>query len=264
MELKISLKKAFSFLATIVPGSVLFYLFEIGHPGTIGWFLSISSLGYKSRIFLLLLALFLLGYSFVKFLAAVCGSFGWLLGRTIRLPIFDRHPYDYATAPWRDKRWRAAYTRRFAIDAPPDLAFTPDSLDEGKIVAISKLQPGEQTSPELSAYSWEVLQACIKGIFNDEAWRSRYLQLHVAEITKIGNDFASKIGASLDSNISISSLVIIVASWFVPQIRLWWLLLLAYLWAANSAMVFAEKIMRLFDPSSTLQAQFDVLTSAKQ
>ena len=122
MELKISLKKAFSFLATIVPGSVLFYLFEIGHPGTIGWFLSISSLGYKSRIFLLLLALFLLGYSFVKFLAAVCGSFGWLLGRTIRLPIFDRHPYDYATAPWRDKRWRAAYTRRFAIDAPPDIS----------------------------------------------------------------------------------------------------------------------------------------------
>jgi len=260
---KIPFVKSFPFLASILPGSALFYLFEIGHPGTLGWFLSISFLGYKSRLFLLSLVFFLLGYSFNKFLAAFFGSFGWVLGRTTKLPLWDRHPYDFETAPWRDQRWRTAYAKRFAIDAPLDSALTPEGLDEQMILAISRLQPGEQPSPEQQAYPMKVLLEAVNRIGNDQEWKSRYLQLHVAEITKREMGFVAEIGAGLDSNLVITSLILIVSSWFVPQVRLWWIVLPAYLWFAESLLVTAQKTIRFFDASSTLQAQYQSLVASR-
>ncbi|HEX4031666.1 MAG TPA: hypothetical protein VHX20_14955 [Terracidiphilus sp.] len=258
---KIPFVKAFPFLASIFPGGALFYLFEVAHRGTLSRFLSISIFGYKSKLLLLLLMLFLLGYSFNKFVAALSESAGWVLGRICKLPVFDRHPYDLTTAPWRDRRWRAAYARRFAIDVPRDIALTPDSLDEEMLSAISTLQPGEQPSAEQSAYAMRVLHAAIDRISNDQEWKLRYLQLHVAEITRVEMGFVGEIGAGLDSNLTIASVILVVASWFVPQIRFWWLLFPAYLWFAKSLLDVAQKTVRFINPSSTLQAQFDSLNA---
>jgi hypothetical protein len=260
---KLSLKKASPFLASILPGSSLFYLFEIRYPGTLGWYLSIGFLGYRSRLLLFLLVLFLIGYSFNRFLAAFSFPVGWVLGRVMKLPVFDRHPYNFANAPWREPRWRAAYARRFAMDAPQDLTLTPDQLDEKMILAISRLQPGQQPSPEQQAYSMEVLQQAVRRIGNDEEWKSRYLRLHVAEITRREVGFVEEIGAGLDSNLTIASLIVVVASWFVPQVRFWWLLLPTYLWFAESLLVTGQKTAKFFDPSSTLQAQYLSLNASK-
>jgi hypothetical protein len=260
---KSSFKKAFPFLASILPGAALFYLFEIGHPGTLQLLLTISFLGYGSRLSLLLLLFFLIGYSFNKFLAAFFWPAGWVLGRMIKLPLWDRHPYKSTDTPWRDQKWRAAYAKRFSINAPQDLALTPDHLDEQMIAAISKLQPGDQPSPEQQAYGMQLLQAAVERIGNDKEWRSRYLQLHVAEITKRERGFVEEIGAGLDSNLTITSLIILIASWFVPQVRSWWLLLPAYLWFAESLLVATQKTVKFFEPSSTLQAQYHSLNSSK-
>jgi len=256
VDSKVSFKKAFPFLASVLPGAALFYLFEIEHPGTLQWLLSISFLGYGSRLSLLLLLFFLIGYSFNRFLAAFLLPVGWVFGRVTRLPVWDRHPYGLANAPWRDQKWRAAYVRRFALDAPQDLALTPDGLDEEMILAISKLQPGEQPTPEQAAYPMKILLEAVNRIGNDQEWKSRYLRLHVAEITKRERGFVEEIGAGLDSNLTIASLIIVVASWFVPELRFWWLLLPAYLWFAESLVVTTQKTLRFFDPTSTLQAQY--------
>lgn len=250
---RIPFSKAFPFLASVLPGFTIIFLYESSHTGTMEQFISMSLLGYKTKLTLIVIVAFLLGYSLNKLLAAVFGAFGGVVGGS-SFSWLGKDPFNISVAPWRDKRWRAAYARRFEGDAPADLSLTPD--DAGR-----KLKYEGPDSAELERFAADAFQVVTERVLNDEEWRSRYLRLHLEALTKTGREFADEIGAGLDSNLTISALVLVISSWVMPQVRIWWLLLLAYMWFGQSLLITVYKTTRFFDPWSTFRSQMDFLNS---
>jgi len=258
---KVPFAKAFPFLASVLPGFSLLYLYEVAHTGTAAWFFSLTVLGYKSKVALFLFAAFVLGYSLNKFLAAAFGAVGGAWGATKGLPVFDKHPYELSIAPWRDKRWRSAYARRFGEELPQDLLLLPKPLTDRLLQEVSNLRNDDELSGVLRSNAQEMLNAALLAVENDKEWRSRYLALHIEEIIKRGKEFEDEVGAGLDSNLTIASLVVMVGWIAFPQSRILWLLSLASCWFVLSLLATAAKVIRLFDPWSTLKAQIDSLNS---
>jgi hypothetical protein len=158
---KVPLAKAFPFLASVLPGFSLLYLFEAANPGTIRWYFSVNFLGYRTEVSLLLFVSFLLGYSLNKFLAAFYGAIGGVWGATRGIPMFDRHPYELTVAPWRDKKWRAAYSRRFAGDLPQDLTMTLEPFWDKIAQEASSTQPDSAILAELSSQAEKALKVAL-------------------------------------------------------------------------------------------------------
>src|SRR5580698_907862 len=201
---KVPLARAFPFLASVLPGFALFYVWEAANPGTIHWFFSIGFLGYRTELSLFLFASFIVGYSLNKFLAAGFGALGGPWGAAAGF--FDKHPYEVSIAPWRDKRWRSAYARRFGEDLPQDLTLTPKPLTDQLLKELKTLKSDDALSQELRSSAQEMLRLALLAVENDRDWRSRYLTLHFQEVMKKGREFEEEIGSGLDSNLTIASL----------------------------------------------------------
>jgi hypothetical protein len=55
---KYPLEKLLYFVAGVIPGFVALLMFQVAHPGSFNWFFSLGFLGYRTKVVLAVLAMF--------------------------------------------------------------------------------------------------------------------------------------------------------------------------------------------------------------
>src|SRR5438128_12681635 len=97
---KYPLDKLASFIAAIIPGFAALLIFNLAAPGSFMWFFGLGSLGYNTKLTLILIAAFVIGISLTTLLNGLLGGAGGVLGG-----MTYKHPSQYDVAPWRDPQW---------------------------------------------------------------------------------------------------------------------------------------------------------------
>ena len=115
---KYPLEKLLYFVAGVIPGFVALLIFQLARPGSFNWFFSLGFLGYRTKVVLAVLAMFVVGNSMTRFLSGFFGAIGGAIGASGYKP-----PQSFEIAPWRDARWRTAVSRLLGPDAPRDAVF---------------------------------------------------------------------------------------------------------------------------------------------
>jgi hypothetical protein len=72
---KYPLEKLFSFVAAVIPGFVALLVF----PGSLQWLFALGFLGYRTRVTVVVLLAFVVGFTMTTILSAFLGAIGGLL-----------------------------------------------------------------------------------------------------------------------------------------------------------------------------------------
>src|SRR5579863_1795028 len=91
------LEKLFSFVAAVIPGFVALLVFS----GSMQQLFALGSLGYRTRVAVVVLVAFVVGFTMTTTLNALLGAIGGSIGSVSYKP-----PHTHPIAPWRDPRWR--------------------------------------------------------------------------------------------------------------------------------------------------------------
>jgi hypothetical protein len=264
---KIPFEKAFHFLAKMLPGFTVIWIYDNANPGTLMWFQSIQTLGYATKLALLLLSSFLIGHIIATATAALLGAVGGIVGSTNRFCFRDRHPYEDDIAPWRNSEWRAAYRTRNGSVAPEDMKLVPKHVAEslfGNLPLPANVVDNHFAAQAEETYnSFLKMTAAYESVINDREWKRIYQQLHWDSILNKRMEFIEEITVGLDSNLALSSMLILAFALFLPKLRLWWLVALSAVCVGTSLIRFASKAYPFVDLWSSLRPQIDSLNSKK-
>jgi hypothetical protein len=141
---KYPLEKLFSFVAAVIPGFVALLISD-----KVGALLLLPiSLGYRTRVSILIVVAFLAGFTMTSFLSAFLGALGGAIGGAAY-----KTPQSYEIAPWRDPRWRALIWRalikkRLGSNCPDDTRSLSTAL-LGLRTKLIKTLPGVLQADEI-------------------------------------------------------------------------------------------------------------------
>jgi hypothetical protein len=77
---KYPLERLFYFIAGVIPGFAALLIFQLAAPGSFVWFFTLSFLGYKTKLSLILIAAFVIGNCMTSFLGSLAGTVGGAIG----------------------------------------------------------------------------------------------------------------------------------------------------------------------------------------
>lgn len=251
---KFPLEKLLYFIAGIIPGFIVLLIFQRVHPSAFDWFFVSGFLGYKTKLSLILLVAFVVGYSLTtflnRFLAGIGGAVGGVIGQRPYKP-----PHTYDVAPWRDPRWRALLKKRLGAEAPKDTALLREALYKQKCELVN-LQPEHQRLSALLALNSEKFNSEM----DDAAWAQWYEQYHWTILVYPKRDFVWHVANGLNFNLEATALIVLVCCATVPDVRHWWCVLPACLWGSLLALEVYMDLKSATDKWSTLSAQIQYLS----
>jgi hypothetical protein len=249
------LERIFHFAAGVIPGCVVFLVFEAAHPGSLIWFFGLGFLGYRTKLAAILLAAFVLGNTLTAFL----NFLGRVVGMAIGYVTPSKPSDSYDVAPWRDPGWRALVREVIGPAAPDDTQLITQEL-YGLRVKQTELLPESQRPDALVA----LIQERIQSVMNDDRWRHWYDHYHQIIVLQADHSFESYVRMGLNSNLQAGALYILIAATLVPEIRRWPYILPACLWVAIFAGEFYEALTRYANRWSTLQEQLAYLSEHRR
>ena len=260
---KFPFEKAVHLLAKVLPGFALLFVYDAKNPGALASILSLPYLGYATRIWLLILVCFILGYTLSSVLRTIVGGLAGTIGALWGSLSKARHPYEFQVAPWRDPKWRAAYISRFGSDAPENLTLILPR-DSAELLRLSQHLPPnladqQELAEQLTLQVNAGLNAAIDAIQNDDHWRMRYKSLAFKVLFQQPLEPIEEVIGRLDSDFSVASAVLLVGALLSTHLRAWWLMLPAIGWLIVSVLRFCAKAYQIFAPWSTLNAQIEML-----
>jgi hypothetical protein len=250
---KFPLEKLFFFVAGILPGFVALLIFHFAVPGSFAWFFTMSGLGYKTKLSLVLLAAFVAGNTMTTFLNSLLSAVGFLVGSVMGLRPY-KPSHSYSIAPWRDERWRTLLNRQLGSQAPNDTRPMPQELFDLRRKLIEHLPEG-QRQKALADLQLERINAGI----DDSKWAQWYDHYHQIVLQPEDRDFVSHVRSGLNFNLQTASLYVLLSALVVPAVRRWWCILPACAWVL---LLIGEAfwIMKRFtDKWSTLSEQMRYL-----
>jgi hypothetical protein len=246
---KYPLEKLFHFVASILPGSVALLIYQQAVPGAFGWFFALGFLGYRTKLSLILLAAFVIGYSLIVFLSSILGAIGGAYGAIISMRPYQP-PHSYRIAPWRDPRWRLALKGRLGPRAPNDTNLMSEELLNMRRDHIAR-QPEEQRSMALADLELERTATEV----DDGNWAQWYRQYHQIVFNLARQDFYWYVKYGLEFNLETSAICILIGAIVVPNVRHWWCILPSCMWALLLVGQQHSELKQFTDPWSTLSGQ---------
>lgn len=251
---KYPLEKLLYYVAAVIPGLAALLIYELASPGSFTWFFSFEFLGYKTKLGLILVVAFLIGYSMTAFLAASLGALGGVVG-ALTASRFYKPPHSYTTAAWRDPRWRAVLREYLGAKAPNDTRL----LSDGELTlrqSLIDLRPEQERPMAYLRLNQEKLNAEIE----DGNWASWYDHFHVLVLSERNRDFHSSVWQGFASNLGATAIYVLICATFVPGVRHWWCILPACLWVFLLAAEVYGAIQRYTSKWSTLSEQIRYLS----
>lgn len=201
----VPLEKVWSFLA-VIPGAAVMLIFRFSHPEAFSWFYSsAATLGYRTRITLLLMVALIIGHTLTSAINFCAGAIGGVIGS-----LTPYKPSDfYDIAPWRDPTWRALVSRRLGPEVVPgNIPWVSNTVLEQQKSALA-FSPEADRTAALSQLMVDRMAA----ITNDTRWREWYSHYH-AKMTLtpgIENGFAWHLYTGLSANLEATALYILIA-----------------------------------------------------
>jgi hypothetical protein len=221
--LKYPIEKLFHFIASIVPGFVALLIFEFSSPGSFDWFLDNDSLGYTTKVTLILVVAFVVGYSLSTFLNGLIGAIYGAIGA--RFPAKYQAPSTIEVAPWRDRRWRTVLKKHLGSQAPNDtILMSKDSFESRRKmfeVVVEPLRSMKISELELEKLSVEI---------DDGKWAEWYDHYHQQIATEVRNDLVALMRNDLNFNLEVTGVYLLVSAAIVPGLKHWWYFAFAIGW----------------------------------
>jgi hypothetical protein len=140
---KYPLERLVYYVAGIIPGFIAILIYRLAVHASFGWFLSISFLGYRTKLSLFLVTSFVVGRTITSFIRGLLGAAGGVIGATRAMRPYNL-PHSYTVAPWRDPRWRIALKNYLGANAPNDSHLLTQELIELKRQGINFLPEGQR------------------------------------------------------------------------------------------------------------------------
>lgn len=197
---------------------------------------------------------FIIGNSLSTFLNAVMSAIGGALA-AVDLAKTPPWPNVPETAPWRDPKWRRLATAHFRGHAPADTLPMNDALFKLELERLPFL-PEEQRGQALL----DLNQRRIKLAADDLDWKNWYQQLDRLINAGAPRSFEVYLAEGMRINLEVTALYLLLATFFVPAIRHWFVFCFCFLWLL---LLFAEvytAMRRTNDPWRTWSSQMDFLT----
>src|SRR5258708_2421427 len=136
---KYSFEKLSSAAFPVVPGFVALLIYQLAVPDSLTWFTNLGFFGYRTKIAILILVAFIVGYSMNTFLGSILGGIGgYIVGG--RFNPAER----YEVAPWRDPRWRNLLKNQLGPAAPNDTVLIRQPIFEHRRSLIEHLPQHER------------------------------------------------------------------------------------------------------------------------
>jgi hypothetical protein len=222
--LKYPVEKLIHFVAGVIPGLVVLLVYNVATPSSFAWFFSLGFLGYRMKLTVIILVVFIFLNSMKRFrygfFSMLGGAYGGYLGRQPYQP-----PHTVKGAPWRDARWRIALKRYLGADAPNDTILMSDNLYKLKL-QFANSQPAPQVQGALLAIDNEKLGLEI----DDSNWARWYEHFHSLVLNPPERDFLFYVEKGLNYNLQTASVYVLVSACFVRAVRHWWVLTPVTLW----------------------------------
>jgi hypothetical protein len=257
--LKYPVEKIFYFVAGIIPGFVALWVFDLAHPGSFGRFLAIESLGYKTKLAIILVIAFVIGNSMTTFvsrlLAALGGAFGAVAAQRPYQP-----PHSFPVAPWRDRRWRTVLKNYLGSQAPNDTSPMSEQILEQRR-KMAELLPESNRPLEFGKLNLEKINADIE----DGKWAEWYDHYHqIVILDRHGRDVEWYVQRGLSFNLETAALYIVMSSFLVPGTRRWWWLLPSYFWVSIFVANQYSSLHQATNKWSTLSEQIKYLSEQRR
>lgn len=213
---KYPIHKLFHLIAGIIPGFTALFIFELAKPGAFEWFFSLGSIGYRTRLSLILIASFIVGYTLTKFFSAFLGGLGGVLGAYYARKPY-KPPHSFMVAPWRDRRWRTALKNVLGADAPNDTQLMSKEVFELRRRTAEQF-PNTLTTTALADLNLEKLNLEI----DDGKWEQWYDYYHNIVLLSENPDISFQVQTGLNFSLEVTGLCILFSALFVPEVRHWW------------------------------------------
>lgn len=251
---KYPLEKLIYYLAAIIPGFVALLIFQTAAPGSFGWFFALGFLGYKTKLALVLLASFVIGYTLTTFLGAVLLFVGGAYGGIISKRPY-KQPHTYETAPWRDPRWRTVLKTRLGTDAPND-----STLIFPNVLKLRQEMIGHLPQPQREGALAELERERLSLELDDTKWAGWYEHYHQVVLQPSGQDWHFYMTRGISLNLEATALYVLISACFVPSLRHWWCIVPACIWVLILLGQELGEVKRYMEKWSTLFAQIKYLS----
>ncbi|HUN63935.1 MAG TPA: hypothetical protein VMU53_18190 [Candidatus Sulfotelmatobacter sp.] len=244
---KYPLDKLIYFIAAILPGAVALFIFQLALPGSFGWAFNLGFLGYKTRVVLVVLICFVVGYTITTALSRLLGAVGGAVGAVyVHLEKRDTP----SVAPWRDARWRALVKTQLGANAPNDTHLMSETLFQMRAKMLGNL-----AEPQRQQSLIELQREKLATEIDDSSWQEWYDHYHEAVLLPSKRDFIWNVENGLNFNLQSASLYLLLSAIPVPAVRRWWYILPASIWVLLLLAEIYSQFTRFLDPWSTLSAQ---------
>jgi hypothetical protein len=220
---KYPLEKLLYFVAGIIPGFLALMIAQLHNPGLFDWFFAVGFLGYRTKLSLILLASFAIGYSMTTFLRALLGGIGGAVGALVKRPY--QSPHTFKVAPWRDPRWRTALANHLGAKVPKDSHPIAADIFETRREMVDYLPKDQQAAAHYALKS-ERLNAEM----DDLQWEQWYDHYHEIVLKPADRDVFQHVRWGLNLNLETAALCVLLSAPVVPRLRHWWCILPACLW----------------------------------
>jgi hypothetical protein len=245
---KYPLEKLFSFAAGIIPCSVVLLIF-----GRLQWFFALGFLGYRTKVSLVVLVAFVIGFTATTFLNAILGAVGGAIGAVRYKP-----PHSYDIAPWRDPRWRDLIKKRVGAGCPNDTRpLSPTIVDLRTKLAANLPQARQQDA--ITALHLERLAAESDDL-NWAVWYDHYHKI----ILEPSRDVTWYVHTGLAFSLETAALIVLFSAAVVPNVRHWWCILPSCMWAFLFVLEQVFTAKKALDKWSTLNDQVKYLSANPQ
>jgi len=246
---KYPLEKLLHVVGGVIPGFVALLIYRTAVPGSFSWFSALGSLGYRTKLGIVLLVALLIGSTINAFVSSFLGGIGGAVGGVTNKP-----HYAVKVAPWRDPTWRVALSKVLS-DPPKDTQLWADWVYEMKRKAVESI-PAAERGLALTKLESERLQ----NQREDWEWARWYEHYHMAVLQPSENDVLFHVQRGLHFNLETASLYALVSLFFVPAMRHWWCTLPACFWVFLLVVFEINGARSVMDKWSTLDRQITHLS----
>lgn len=223
---KYPLDKLIYFVAEIIPGFVALLIFQLAAPGSFHWFFVAAFLGYNTKIILILLVSFVVGHTMTSLVGALLGAVGGAFGAVQFQP-----SHSYNNAPWRDPSWRRALKKQLGEQAPNDSRLVTQEIFDMERKMVELLPPEQR----LAKSATSALLDKLKTEKDDTEWAEWYNHYHKIVIKPDDKDVVFHVRRGVNFSLETTALYTLICAVLVPDLRHWWCLAPALLWATSLA-----------------------------
>lgn len=254
---KYPLEKLVYFAASLIPGFAALLIYWSDTSTRLDGFIRLP-LGYATKIWLVVLAAFVVGQTITGVLRAVADDLGFWIGKTIATVIPTKFSFEHESAPWRDAEWRTAVKRRLGDAAPRDSELLTIPMYRLKLELAGFLSDQEK-----AAEGMKLFRQRAETVIDDMKWQGVYRHYHQRLLQPDAEDISLHIRSGLTYNFLAAAGYLLIAACFVPSVRHWWCVAPACAWVFIVVAETVGQYARLNTLWTTLQEQITYLSNGQ-